>query len=267
MAPPIRIEHDPANGVCELVLDRPEHGNAIDLELADALVRAATRTQHDDVHVVLLRADGRNFCVGGDIRTFDVTDPQATIRPLANRLHKAIQLLVDTPVPVVAAVQGWATGAGLSLALAADILILAEDARCKAAYGSLGLTPDGGLTWSLPRRLPRAIVADLLLSDRVLSAPEALDRGLASRVHPSVDLDTEARAYAQALAGRSRTAAVRIKALLQAADGADLSTQLDHESDNIAAAAAEPDGREGVTAFLEGRTPNFRAAQFPTDPS
>jgi 2-(1,2-epoxy-1,2-dihydrophenyl)acetyl-CoA isomerase len=254
---PVRIEHDPITGVCELVLNRPEAGNAVDLRLADALLTGAARCQQDDVRVVLLRAEGPNFCVGGDIRAFVDGDPSTAIRRLADRFHDALRTLGEVPVPVIAAAQGWAAGAGFSLALAADLLQLADGARFKAAYGGLGLTPDGGLTWHLTRRLPQAIANDLLLSDRVLDADEALAHGLASHVHPTADLTERARSRARTLAARSRTAATRTKALLRASRGNDLSTQLNLEAANIAEAAAEPDGREGVTAFVERRHPQF----------
>lgn len=242
-------------GVVEIVL-AGRRGNPIDLSTADAFEAAVASITSED-RCVLLRADGPDFCFGGDVGTFVGDDPGALIRSLADRLHVSIRLLDAVEVPIVTAVQGWATGAGMSLALAGDILLVGEGARFKTAYNALGLTADGGMTWYLPRRVPATVAADLLLTDRVLRADEAQQLGLAARLVPDDTLTTEARALAAGIASRSRSAAVHVKRLLRAAISADLSSHLDAETDAIAAAADGPDGREGVAAFLERRTPRF----------
>jgi 2-(1,2-epoxy-1,2-dihydrophenyl)acetyl-CoA isomerase len=253
---PVRLER--ADGVAHLVLAGPDHGNTIDLTWADAF-EASLASLTDEDRCVLLRAEGRNFCFGGDVSTFVGDDPGALIRSLADRLHVGLRLLAAVEVPVVAAVQGWATGAGMSLALAADVLLLGEGTRFKTAYNALGLTADGGMTWHLARRVPPAVATDLLLTDRVLTAGEARELGLASRVVPDDVLATEARDLAVGIAGRSRSASVAVKRLLRDAGAADLSSHLDAESVAIAEAAASVDGREGVAAFLERRPPRFGA--------
>lgn len=253
-AVPVRLER--ANGVAEVVLDAPERGNVMDPPWAAAFEAALGSLSSED-RCVLLRAEGPNFCFGGDVSTFVGDDPGALIGDLADGLHVGLRLLDDVEVPVVTAVQGWATGAGMSLALTNDILVLGEGARFKTAYNALGLTADGGMTWQLPRRVPATVAADLLLTDRVLRADEAVQLGLAARVVADDQLTTEARGIARGIAGRSREAAVAVKRLLRASHVADLSTQLDAESAAIAAAADGPDGREGVAAFLERRPPRF----------
>jgi 2-(1,2-epoxy-1,2-dihydrophenyl)acetyl-CoA isomerase len=250
---PVRV--DRAGGVVEIVL-AGGRGNPIGLSWADAFEAAVASITPED-RCVLLRADGPDFCFGGDVTTFVGDDPGALIRSLADRLHVSIRLLDAVEVPVVTAVQGWATGAGMSLALTGDILLVGEGARFKTAYNALGLTADGGMTWYLPRRVPATVAADLLLTDRFLSADEALRLGLAARLVPDDALADEARALATGIAGRSRTAAVAVKRLLRDAGDTDLSSHLDAETDAVAAAAAGPDGREGVAAFLERRAPRF----------
>lgn len=251
-----RIRTERADGVLHVVLDSPDRGNTIDLAFAEELL-AALRDRSDDDRAILLRAEGRNFCFGGDVATFASDDPAATIRQLADALHVALRELAAVEVPVVVAVQGWATGAGMSLALAGDIVLLAEGARFKTAYNALGLTADGGMTWLLPRRAPWTVAMDLLLTDRVVDAAEAGLLGLAARVLPDDTLDDEARQLAAGIAGRSRGAAVAVKRLLHQSPAVTHADQLDAETEAIAAAADTPDGREGVAAFLEKRTPRF----------
>ncbi|WP_052668546.1 enoyl-CoA hydratase/isomerase family protein [Nitriliruptor alkaliphilus] len=252
---PSPVRFDRTDGVAEIVL-AGGRGNPIDLSWADAFEAAVASIASED-RCVLLRAHGPDFCFGGDVGTFVGDDPGALIRSLADRLHVSIRLLDAVEVPVVTAVQGWATAAGMSLALTSDILLVGEGARFKTAYNALGLTADGGMTWYLPRRVPATVAADLLLTDRVLTADEALHLGLAARVVPDDALADEARALAIGIAGRSRPAAVAVKRLLRQATDGDLSSHLDAETDAIAAAAAGPDGREGVAAFLERRAPRF----------
>lgn len=251
-----RIRTERADGVLHVVLAAPDRGNTIDIAFAEQL-RDALQGRTDGDRVILLRAEGSNFCFGGDVSTFVSDDPGATIRELADTLHVALRELDAVEVPVVVAVQGWATGAGMSLALAGDIVLLAEGARCKTAYNALGLTADGGMTWQLPRRAPWTVAMDLLLTDRVVDAAEAGLLGLAARVLPDDELDGEARELAAGIAGRSRDAAIAVKRLLRQSIQRPLGDQLDAETDAIAAAADSPDGREGVAAFLDKRRPRF----------
>lgn len=253
--PPVRIER--RGDVADIVLDDPSRGNVIDHAWADAFAAAVDGVTDED-RCVLLRAEGANFCFGGDVSGFGAAaDPGTHIRSLADGLHQGLRLLAATEVPVVAAVQGWATGAGMSLAMAADILVIGSSTRFKTAYNALGLTADGGMTWHLSRRAPPAIAADLLLSDRVLGADEARKLGLVSRVVDDAELTSAARDLADAIAGRSAAANRAVKRLLRDATGAALDTHLDAEARAIEAAADGPDGREGVAAFLARRPPSF----------
>ena len=251
---PVRLQRE--SGVTEIVLSTPERGNVIDQYWAEAFHTAVSSVGDAD-RCVLLRSEGRNFCLGGDVTTFGGDDPGRSVHALADRFHDGIRALDAVTVPVVAAVQGWAAGAGFSLALAADLLVIGQSTRFVTAYNALGLTVDGGLSWQLSRRLAPAVAFDLLLTDRALDAGEALDLGLASRSVADDDLTAVARELARGIADRSRHAAVAVKHLARTAHGHDLATHLDAERDSIAAAASGADGREGVAAFVERRAPRF----------
>lgn len=254
MSAPVRTErHD---GVLEIVLDAPDRGNVINADSVAALDAAVADIAEGD-RCVLLRAEGKNFCFGGDVTTFRSEDPGARLRELADALHDVLLRLDGVEIPVVGAVQGWATGAGFSLAVVPDVLVLAEGARFKSAYNALGFTADGGITYNLPRRAPRALTMDLMFSDRVLGADEALQHGIAARVVPDDELTEAARALAVEIAGKSRPATVAVKRLLRASPTAEYAEQLAAETDAISAAAAGSDGQEGIAAFLDRRAPRF----------
>jgi 2-(1,2-epoxy-1,2-dihydrophenyl)acetyl-CoA isomerase len=162
-------------------------------------------------------------------------------------------------VPVVAAVHGWAAGAGMSVALAADVAVAGTSTRLRPAYPAIGLTPDGGMTWTLPRAVGAARARHILLTDRVLSADEALALGLVAMVVPDEAVAAEAQRLAERLADGPVGALGRVKRLLLESPDRDLCTQLDAEAAAIAESAADAEGREGVAAFSERRAPRFRA--------
>jgi 2-(1,2-epoxy-1,2-dihydrophenyl)acetyl-CoA isomerase len=162
-------------------------------------------------------------------------------------------------VPVVAAVHGWAAGAGMSLVLAADVAVAGTSTRLRPAYPAIGLTPDGGMTWTLPRAVGAARARHLLLTDRVLYADEALELGLVATVVTDDAVADEARLLAERLAAGPVHALSRVKRLLRESPDRDLDAQLDAEAVSIARSAAGDEGREGVAAFVERRTPRFGA--------
>lgn len=149
---PVRIVHHP-DGVVELRLDDPGRGNALDLRTAEALRDAARAVAADPRGAVLLRAAGGNFCVGGDLRAFAGrgTETGTYVHAVASAAHAAIQALYELPVPLVTAVRGAAAGGGVGLALVGDIVLAARSARFRLAYTAIGLTPDCGASWFLPR--------------------------------------------------------------------------------------------------------------------
>jgi 2-(1,2-epoxy-1,2-dihydrophenyl)acetyl-CoA isomerase len=255
---------DRDGGVLRLVLNDPDVGNVIGNRLVEGLLAAIDGTSDGDVRALLISAAGPNFCMGGDIRYFSPSGGEAAgdvgskIGALAEGLHGVLRALRDVPVPVVTAVQGWAAGAGIGLALAGDVVVLGESARMRPGYIGLGFSPDGGVSWRLTRGLGAARATDLMLTNGVLTAPEALAAGLVSRVVPDGELADEALRLAQRLAAGPTRALIRTRDLVRAAaSGAPLDEQLDAEASAIAACAGEPDGLEGVASFLEKRKPSF----------
>ncbi len=244
------------DGVFEIVFSNPDQGNIITDEWV-AQMRAALADINDTDRCVLMRAEGKNFCFGGDVASFATDDPRGRLRDLAGGLHDVLEQLATLEIPVVQAVQGWAAGGGFSLSLASDITIAGTSAKFKAAYNGIGLTADGGLTFNLPRRTSIQLAFDMLLTDRVIDANEALARGLVARVVDDADLENETAGLAQRIATNSAFATRRVKALLRDSETATFAGQLARETDAIADAAQSTDGREGVAAFLERRTPTF----------
>ena len=179
------------------------------------------------------------------------------MQALAGALHDLVRALAEVPVPVVAAVRGWAAGAGMSLALAADVAVAGVSTRLRPAYPAIGLSPDGGLTWTLPRTVGPARARHILLTDRVIAADEALALGLVAVVVADDDVAAEAQALAQRLADGPVRALGRTKQLLRAGADRDLGEQLDGEAHAIAESVADAEGQEGIAAFRERRTPEF----------
>ena len=161
------------DGVGHLTLARPERGNAIDLTMARELAAVTAAWSVDPtVRCVLLRGDGATFCVGGDLRSFAAEpDLPAHLLEVTDPFHAAVSRLARMPAPVVAAVQGSAAGGGLSLALAADVVLAAETSRFVVAYTAIGLTPDGSGSWMLPRLVGLRRALDLTLTNRPGAAP------------------------------------------------------------------------------------------------
>jgi len=256
-----KLLHEVRDGVARLTLHRPDAANAIDLAVARALAEAALRCERDpDVRAVVLTGSGRAFCAGGDLRAFAAAgeDVPGLIREMTGHLHLALSRLARGDAPVIAAVNGVAAGAGMSLACAADLALAAESARFTMAYTRAGLAPDGSSTWFLPRLVGARRAQELLLTNRVLSAAEAFDWGLVNRVVPDAQLAEEAAALAAGLAGGATRAYGHVKSLLQSSAALGLESQMERESRAIAAMAASEDGREGIEAFLAKREPRFR---------
>jgi 2-(1,2-epoxy-1,2-dihydrophenyl)acetyl-CoA isomerase len=243
--------------VLTITLDRPGRANAIGMTMASRL-RDAVRSMDAGVGCVLLRGEGAHFCVGGDVHAFASAEaPGRFVAGLAGIIHEAVAGLAEAPVPVIAAVNGWAAGAGLSLAACSDLVLAGESARFRTAYAAIGLSPDCGLTWTLPRLVGRARAADLLLTNRPVSAAEAASIGLVTRVVADDVLHAEAQALAAELASGPTAAFGQIKRLLESSGPARLADQLDAEAVSIAWCADHPEGRAGVAAFAAGHTPAF----------
>ena len=244
------------NSIATLVLDRPAVGNTIDMSLARALVDATVRCDEDEaIRCVVLTGRGRLFCGGGDVSAFAGAgdDLSAFLRELAGVLHEAISRLMRMKKPLVVLVNGPAAGAGLSLALAGDITLAARSAHFTAAYGALGLTPDGGMTWSLPRLVGYRRAQEIILGNHRVSAEEAAAIGLVTRVVADDALEAAGAELAANLARASTAALGAARQLLLDSFDAQLEDQLEREAQAIAAAGATPEARAAIAAFLAKR--------------
>jgi enoyl-CoA hydratase/carnithine racemase len=247
---PIRLHI--REGIATIELNRPASGNAIDLELARALLTSVRQVSlRDDVRVLVLRGAGKNFCAGGDIQAMDeAEDPTAYIGELATTIGDAVQELTTLAKPVVCIAQGAAAGAGLALTLAADIVIASSSARFLAAFGLVGLTPDSGTSWLLPQLVGLRRALDLTLTGRVLSAQEALDWGLVTRVIDADELDSQSARAISELASGAIQALGATRALVRAASAHTLDEQLRLEALTIANASGSAEAQALLSAFV-----------------
>jgi 2-(1,2-epoxy-1,2-dihydrophenyl)acetyl-CoA isomerase len=242
-----------------LTLNRPAVFNAFNREMALELQQALdTCTRDPSTRAVLLTGSGKAFCAGQDLQ--EIKDPAAapsfrTI--LGEHYNPIIERIAAMPKPVVAAVNGVAAGAGANIALACDIVVAAASASFIQAFSKIGLVPDSGGTFFLPRLVGiQKATALMMLGDRV-SADEAAQMGMIYKVYPDNDFQDAARALAQTLAQMPTRALALTKQLLQASATNSLATQLAEEDRCQAEAGASRDYQEGLAAFLEKRPPLF----------
>lgn len=256
-----RIAFESDGAVARITLDRPQHGNAFDLPMAEGFLEAAERV-HDacttGLRVAVLDAEGPMFCVGGDLQSFATAeDRSALMDQVTSTAHRAIELLTTAPVPVVTIVQGTAAGGGIGIVLTGDIVIAADTAKFKMAYTAAGLSPDFGSTWRLARDLGLARALDLTLTNRVFTAAEAQSWGLISRAVAPDTLPQEAESVIEQLAAGPTRALATSKHLLRTSTDHDFTTQLNLEAAAITTLVGEPAAHEGIDAFLTRRTPQF----------
>lgn len=248
-----------SEGLGVITLTRPESLNAMSEGLIGDFIACVDKVTADaSVRAILIEAEGKHFCAGGDLKAI-AAHQQASefIGQLARGLHGALDKLMNHPAPVVIAAQGAAAGAGLSLAASGDIVICGASSQFSIAYLSLGLTADGGATWSLPRLIGRRLTQEMAFLGRRLTAEEALTHGLVTRIVGDDDVRSEARAIAEKLAQGPTAAFGAFKRLLLASSQTALVDQLEDEACSISQAMGSVDGREGVAAFLERRAPAF----------
>ena len=258
----LQIEVDGRIGT--LTLNRPDALNAISPEMIGELtVAAAWLADRAPIRALIITGAGRAFCSGGDVNWFKrgVTDEDvdlpSEVRRGAEELHQAIVDLRRVPYPVIAAINGPAAGAGMSLALSADIRIASEEAFLAIAYGRIGASPDGGMTYFLPRVVGPAKALELALNDPNLDARAALDAGLVSEVVPADQLLTRTHEKAEKLAANAPHYVRMAKSLLHESIEHSLTDHLQLERHGIADSMATEDLRRGVTAFFAGEQPEF----------
>jgi len=247
--------------VATIKLNRPRVGNALDLPLARSLLRAVHAADHDPaIRVLVLTGVGRLFCVGGDLSAFRAAGPDISgfLSELAGTLHAALSSLARMPKPFLVLVNGPAAGAGFGMALAGDLVLAASSAHFTAAYGAVGLSPDGGLTWWLPRLIGLRRAQEIVLSNRRVGADEAQAMGLVTQVVADAELEKAGRDAAQTLAAAATGAIATTRRLLLDSFESSLELHLEREACGVAARGAHAEAREGIAAFTEKRTPNFR---------
>jgi 2-(1,2-epoxy-1,2-dihydrophenyl)acetyl-CoA isomerase len=252
--------------VATLTLNRPAALNTLDLAMMDALVaRTAELASDRTLRVVVLRGAGAHFMAGGDLRTF-ATFLGATeaaraeqLERIVDRVHAAIEHLHRMPHIVIGSLHGAVAGFGLSLAAACDLAVAADDAYFASAYRQIGLTPDGGGSWSLPRLVGLRKALEIYLLAERFDAQDALRIGLVNRVVAKGELEATVRALAQSIVDGPALALASVKRLLRDASERTLSEQLHAEARSFAQCAATADFAEGIDAFLAKRRPRFSA--------
>jgi 2-(1,2-epoxy-1,2-dihydrophenyl)acetyl-CoA isomerase len=246
-----------------ITFNRPDAANALNMEMGLELMHASIRASEDPaVRAVLLTGAGKMFSGGGDLKSFAAQADRLPghLKEVALYLHAAISRFVRMDAPVIAAVNGSAGGAGMSLCLFADIVLAAESAKFTLAYTRAGLSPDGGSTYFLPRIVGVRRALELALTNRVLTAREAMDWGIVTRVVPDAELQAEALALAKQLAAGATRAFGAAKRLLHHSFSESLETQMELEAQAIADQARTADAREGIAAFIAKRPAHFEGS-------
>lgn len=253
------ILYDTSDGIATITLNRPDNLNAINGALAAEVADAALAAGKDEgVRVVVVTGAGRAFCSGADLMQFkDVETAPPVGDILRDRYNPMIEALVRVERPVVAAVNGIAAGAGASIALACDFRIASDEARFFQAFVKIGLIPDSGATYFLPRLVGYAKALELAMLGDQVGASDAERLGLVTKVVPHDSLADETRAFASALAGGpTRAYALTRKALVFGMENG-LAPAMDYEADLQAHLALSHDFREGIASFREKRAPEF----------
>jgi len=254
----VLVDLDAEAGIGTITLNRPDALNALTVRMKQELLAAFRRVEREKaVRAVILTGAGRAFCAGQDLR--ERLEPEAA--PLGvevrERYNPIVRAMRNLPKPIVGAINGVAAGAGASLAMACDLRIASETASFALAFGRVGLVPDSGATWFLPRLVGSARAAELALLNDPVAAADALRIGLVGRVVPAVDLAAEARAIAVRLAAGAPRAIALTKRALNAAWAHDLDAALDYEAHLQDIAGRTSDHAEGMAAFMDKRPPRF----------
>ena len=255
------LNFDVDSGVATITLNRPEALNAMSPAMAKELHEVALQIDaKKSVRAVILTGTGKAFCAGGDLGAFVAAGEQARtlILQMTGDLHLALSRLSRNRAPVIAAVNGTAAGAGFSLAMAADLAIAEEQAVFTMAYTNAGLSPDGSSTYFMPRKIGDRRTRELMLTNRLITAPEALDWGEVNQVVEGGGALAAARVMATGMAQGPTEAYAQVKRLLDSSFSQSLETQMELEARAIADQVASVDGQEGMLAFVEKRKPQFR---------
>jgi 2-(1,2-epoxy-1,2-dihydrophenyl)acetyl-CoA isomerase len=268
--PPQPVQENPNNtvlqsvedGLAILTLNRPDRMNAINSDLAVALNEALTAISIDKhIHAVLITGAGKGFCAGGDLKLIAEArqkNDKESVEPLLRSGMGAVLKIRTMRQPVVAAVNGAAAGAGMNIALAADVRFASETATFGETFAKVGLFPDFGGTYFLPQLVGHAKAAELLYSGDMFDAKTALELGIVNRLVPADKLMDEAKAFAMNIATGPRVASRALKQVLFGNERAALTKALEYEVEEQMRCFDSEDSLEGMRAFFEKRKPNFQ---------
>lgn len=244
------VTHEIVDGIGRIVLARPEQSNSFDLPTARDMALAVGAVSADGVLAVTLTAQGKRFCAGGDVTSFLASDDApAYLLELANVLEGALRDLADVPKPVVAGVRGAVAGAGLAVMLSADVIVASRATKFVMAYPGIGLTPDCGVSYLVPRAVGQQRALDFALTGRVLSADEALDWGLVTYVVDDADVESKVDEVARTWADSAPAALGQARRLIRSSWDTSGPEQGADESATIAAAVAGAEAQRLVAAF------------------
>ena len=254
---PVLTIDRPAEEIARIGLNRPEKRNALDPELRLALIDGIEAVLEDSsVRAVILAGNGGHFCAGGDIASMEGLDAAAG-RARMKSNHRMVRLIADAEKPVVAAIEGYAVGAGAGIALLADTVVLAETGAIGFPFFKVGLIPDYAILHTLPRRVGAARARQILLYARMLRGAEAVEAGLADELAPEGGAEAVALERARELAAMPALAFALAKQQIGLAP-ASLETALEMEALGQASNFTTADFAEGRAAFREKRAPDFR---------
>lgn len=245
--------------VLEIVMKRVDRLNAMNRELIEGLQVSLAGAHSNRVRAVVIRGEGRGFSVGGDIKMFAESLEQTggVPRQMPDALHNVIERVCELPKPVIALVHGACAGAGMSLMMACDLAIAADDAKFALAYTGIGISPDGSSTFFLPRIVGWKKATEIFMTAGRMSAQDVLDLGLVNRVVPPDELLEVGRTYAKMLAAGPTQAYGHLKSLLRASYGNSLHDQLLLESERLVQTSKTDDFKGGVQSFLAKQVPTF----------
>lgn len=246
-------------GIKRIIFNRPARRNPIDRETFVRLRAAIAESKHDDTRVIVLTGAGEAFCAGADLSEINITDAADydVTQVLREHANQTILTMRSLPIPIIARVHGAAAGVGCNYALACDLIIASEKAVFVQAFAKIGLMPDGGGTFFLPRLVGYHKAFELMATGDVLTAAQALQFGMVNRVTSVAELDDTVTHLAERLSQMPPIALAKIKAALQQSANADLATMLEFEAVNQRDCFNSQDFIAGVTAFLQKRKPTF----------
>lgn len=242
-------------------LNRPESLNSLNMQLAEDLHSCLQYiSKNHEIKSILVTGKGKAFCAGGDINDFrKARNPGVYMNGLAVKFHAALKILKTVKIPSIAVINGACFGAGLGLASACDLRICSKNAKFGSAFTNLGLSPNSSLTYHLPKIVGLTLSKDMIITNRILTADEALQFNLVSRVYDSIDtLLAEAKRIAINLSKVAPIAFTKARNMIETSFSNDYETQIKKEIKNIVECADTNDFQEGLKAFFEKKKPNFK---------